>query len=108
MILAREEVVGALLGLLVELAGFQPCFVTKRETAVDAIKRGEYRVVVIDCDHSECEDFLIESIRESGAIPILFSPSRMERELRTAAARYGTSSFTLPTNPETFTQLLQG
>ena len=68
---------------------------------------GRHRVVIIDCDHAECGDFLIEAIRQIGGTPILFSPSRMEGELRNTAGRFGTSSFTLPTDPGKFGQLLQ-
>ena len=107
LILARDEVVAALLGLLVELNGFEPYFVSEGESVSEAVVSGRHRAVIIDCDHAECGDSLIEAIRRIGATPILFSPSRMEGELRNAAGRFGTSSFTLPTHPEKFGQLLQ-
>jgi len=107
LILAREEVVAALLGLLVELSGFEPYFVGGDESVSDALKTGGHRVVIIDCDHVECGESLIEAIRRIGATPILFSPFRMEGELLHAAGRLGTTSFTLPTDPEKFSQLLQ-
>ena len=106
LILAREEVVAALLGLLVELSGFEPYFVGESESASDVITRGNHGIVIIDCDHADCGDTLIESIRRAGATPILFSPFRLEGELQNTAKRYGTNSFTLPTDPEKFSQLL--
>jgi DNA-binding response OmpR family regulator len=107
LILAREEVVAALLGLLVELSGFEPFFVGEDESVLEAVRNGRHRIVIIDCDHAECGDSLIEAIREVGATPILFSPFRMEGELRNTASRFGIGSFTLPTDPEKFSQLLQ-
>jgi hypothetical protein len=107
LILAREEVVAALLGLLVELSGFEPYFVDGDESVAEAIKGGGHRVVIIDCDHAECGESLIDAIRRIGATPILFSPFRMEGELRSTAGRFGANSFTLPTDPEKFSQLLQ-
>jgi DNA-binding response OmpR family regulator len=107
LILAREEVVAALLGLLVELSGFEPYFAGENESATHAVKSGGHRVVIIDCDHAECGDSLIEAIKRVGATPILFSPFRMEGELRDTAGRFGTGSFTLPTDPEKFSQMLQ-
>ncbi|HUQ97840.1 MAG TPA: hypothetical protein VM166_00210 [Gemmatimonadaceae bacterium] len=107
LILAREEVVAALLGLLVELSGFEPYFVAEHESISAAVNRGGHRVVIIDCDHAECGDTLIDAIKRVGATPILFSPFRMEGELRDRAGRFGTGAFTLPTDPETFSQLLQ-
>jgi DNA-binding response OmpR family regulator len=107
LILAREEVVAALLGLLVELSGFEPYFVGDNESVGEAVGSGKHRVVIIDCDHADCGDSLMEAIRGVGAIPVLFSPFRMEGELRATASRFGTRSFTLPTDPERFSQLLQ-
>ena len=75
LILAREEVVAALLGLMVEL---------------------------IDCDHPDCTDALIDTIRRLDATPILFSPFRMQSEVRAVAARHRVRAFTLPTDPGTF------
>lgn len=86
LILAREEVVAALLGLMVELHGFQPKFV--------------------DCDHPDCTEALIQTIRRLDATPILFSPFTMQHEMRAAAARHGVRSFTLPTDPGTFGKML--
>ena len=106
MILAREEVVAALLGLMVELPGFQPKFVDRLESVDDAIRQERPRVVLMDCDHPDCTDALIETIRRLDATPVLFSPFRMKHEVRAVAARHGVRSFTLPTDPGTFGKML--
>jgi hypothetical protein len=76
LILAREEVVAALLSLMVELRGFQPTFLKGEKSVEDAV-------------------------------PILFSPSRMQAEAREVAARHGIRSFRLPTDPDTFGRMLE-
>ena len=106
LILAREEVVAALLGLMVELHGYQPKFVDRSESVDDAIRQERPRTVLIDCDHPDCTETLIEAIRRSDATPILFSPFRMQHEVRAVAARHGVRSFTLPTDPGTFGKML--
>jgi DNA-binding response OmpR family regulator len=102
LILAREEVVAALLGLMVELRGSQPSFLGRAEPVADAIRREHPNTVLIDCDYPDCGEALIEAIRNAGAVPILFSPFRLKSEVRSFAARHGVRSFTLPTDTDTF------
>ena len=106
LILAREEVVGALLGLMVELRGLEPKFPGRAEPVEDAILRDKPDTVIIDCDHPDCRDALVEAIMKTGAVPILFSPFRRQAEVRSVAARHGLKSFTLPTDIETFGRVL--
>jgi DNA-binding response OmpR family regulator len=107
IILAREEVVAALLGLMVELQGLQPKFLGRTEDVEDAILREKPRAVVIDCDHPDCRDELLETIRKAGALPVLFSPFRMQPEVKSVAERHGIRSFTLPTDAGTFGKVLE-
>jgi hypothetical protein len=107
LILAREDVVAALLGLMVELRGSQPRFPGKNESVGDAFGRLSVNAVVIDCDHPDCTAKLLEAIRKADVVPILFSPSRMRSEVSELAARHGIRSFTLPTDPDTFGRMLE-
>jgi len=107
LILAREEVVAALLGMLVELRGLQPRFLGKAEPIEDTILRERPRAVVIDCDHPDYQDALLETIKKAGALPILFSPFRLKPEVKSAAERHGVRSFTLPTDVGTFGKVLE-
>lgn len=106
LIVAREEIIAALLGLMVELRGLQPRFLGREESVEDAITREQFEAVVIDCDFPECER-LMDEIRKTGALPILFSPYRMQAEVKEVAARHGIRSFTLPTDPDTFGRMLE-
>lgn len=107
LILAREEVVAALLGLMVELRGMQPKFLKEGESVVEAVQHARHSPVLIDCDHPDCTEENIRLVRQSGGEPILFSPYRMQTEVTSLAARYRTKSFTLPTDPDTFGRLLK-
>lgn len=107
LIVAREEVIAALLGLMVELRGMKPRFLGERESIADALEREGHVPVLIDCDHPECTEATISRIIESGGDPVLFSPYRMRAEVAKLASRYGTKSFSLPTDPETFGRLLK-
>lgn len=107
LILAREEVVAVLLGLMVELRGLEPVYLAKAEIAEELIRRVRPEVVVVDCDHQDCTEALLAAVRDAGAKPILFSPFRFEAEVRRVAARHGVESFTLPTDPESFGRLLR-
>jgi DNA-binding NtrC family response regulator len=107
LILAREELVAALLGLMVELQGQEPKFVGQAESVVEALQHERPDTVVIDCDHPDCGEELLEAIRKADALPILFSPFRMQAEVRAVAARHRTKSFTLPTDPDTFAKMLE-
>jgi len=106
LILAREEVVAALLGLMVELSGLQPRFAEIGESAADAVGGAQLHAVLVDCDHPEFSEQLIENIRSSGARPILFSPFRMHAEVSRLASQHRTTSFTLPTEPDVFARIL--
>lgn len=91
---------------MVELHGRQPKFVDRLESVDDAIRQQRPVTVLIDCDHPDCTDTLIETIKRLDATPILFSPFRVHHEVRAVAARHGVRSFTLPTDPGAFGKML--
>lgn len=106
LILAREEVVAALLGLLVELSGYRPVFAKPGESASDACARASCEKLVIDCDHWECSKKVLGELQRTGKKILLFSPSRSAAETTGSAASLGLGSFTLPIGPEAFGRLL--
>jgi DNA-binding response OmpR family regulator len=107
LILAREEVVAALLGLMVEVSGFEPTFTGTDQSTEDAVKGSRLHAVLVDCDHPDFTGELIGVIKNSGARPILFSPFRVGSAVTRLAALYETRSFTLPTEPVTFGRILR-
>lgn len=106
LILAREEVVAALLGMMVELRGLQPRFPGRAEAVEDLILRDTPKAVIVDCDHPDCGAEILEAIKQTGALPILFSPFRLQADVSSVAARHGVRSFTLPTDVDTFARVL--
>ncbi len=64
------------------------------------------RHVLIDCDHPDCTEALIQTIRRLDATPILFSPFRVPHEVRAVATCHGVRSFTLPTDLGIFGKML--
>ena len=106
LILAREEVVAALLGLLVELCGHRPVFALRGESAAEACDRVSCDKLVIDCDHFECSKKTLGELHRSGKTIVLFSPSRTPAEVSRSAAALRLKSFTLPIGPEAFGKLL--
>ena len=107
MILAREEIVAALLGLMVELQAFEPIYLDKAEIAEEVMRRELPKVVIIDGYHQDCTESLLAAVRETGAKPILFSPFRFAQEVKRVAKRHDVESFTLPADPESFGRMLQ-
>jgi len=106
LILACDEVVAALLGLMVEVSGFQPSFAEPGQPTEDAVKGKALHAVLLDCDHPDFTDDLIGVIKGSGARAILFSPFRMRSEMTRLATLHETKSFTLPTEPVAFARIL--
>ncbi len=106
LIVAREEVVAALLGLLVELCELEPGYVQQGEGVAEACARLGCRNLVIDCDHWECSTKALREIQRSGVKVVLFSPSRVSQEMKRAATALNADAFTLPIGPDAFGKLL--
>ena len=107
LILARDDVVAALLGLMVELQGFNPRFPAKGESPTDSLAHDRFMAVLIDCDHPDCSEELLALVRTATAQAVLFSPFRLSSEVVEFATRHGARAFTLPTDPETFAKMLE-
>jgi hypothetical protein len=100
LILAREELISALLGLFVESLGHTPLFANPGEGTPDAVRRlRPGGVVIVDCDHTDCNEDLMQAAKDVGARLILFSPSREAEYVKKAAAPSHSQSFTFPIQP---------
>lgn len=107
LILAREELISALLGLLVETTGHSVHFGGENETVRDALQRIRPQVVIVDCDHRDCTGDLDEAASEVGARLILFSASRDAEYVRRKAAPARSESFTFPIEPPRLDSLIR-
>jgi DNA-binding NtrC family response regulator len=99
LILAREELISALLGLLVETTGHSVVFAKPEESSEEAMRRLGPQVVIVDCDHRDCTGDLVRAANALGARLILFSASREPDYVRKVAAPSSSQSFTFPIEP---------
>ena len=106
LIVAREEMIAALLGLMVDVCGLQPKFAGRDQSVEDAISNGHFDAVLIDFDHPACSQETVAAIRARRGVPIIFSPFRRSAEVAMLANRLATRSFTVPINCERFSKLL--
>jgi hypothetical protein len=107
LIIAKEEIIAALMGALVELSGFRPLFPTADERPPEAITRAGARLVLLDCEHEAAR--LAEAYQradEAGSRVLLFSAARSARELELFAGRWSRPSFALPIGPAEFQEHL--
>jgi len=105
LIVAREEMIAALLGLMVDVCGLKPKFAGRDQSVDDAIASEQFDAVLIDFDHSACSEDTIAAIRAKGAAPIIFSPFRRSAEVTVFADRLAAKSFTVPISCERFAKL---
>jgi hypothetical protein len=108
LILAREEIVAALLGLMVETHGLHPRFPNISEPVKDTLRRDRFRAVVIDCDYPDCTEDLLEAVTRAGAQPVFFTPFGMSSQQQEVASRFGIPPFTSLTDPGEFGRVLLG
>jgi len=107
LILAREELIAALLGLLVETTGHSVSFAQPEEGSAGAVRRIRPSVVIVDCDHRDCKDDLFKAANEVGARLILFSASREADYVRRVAAPSHSDSFAFPIEPPQLDSLIR-
>lgn len=107
LILAREELISALLGLLLETTGHSVSFANPKEGSADAMRRVRPSVVLVDCDHRDCTDELVRAAKETGARLILFSASREPEYVRRVAAPSRSDYFTFPIEPPQLDSLIR-
>lgn len=109
LILADQPVVAALLGMMVELAGFQPVFAATDELPTDAVKRLRPNVVVmIDLTLDESRSDLFFAHLAKRRIPVaLFGPINRQAELSQTANSRGIPWFTLPPDTSRLSSVIE-
>jgi DNA-binding NtrC family response regulator len=108
LIIAKEEIIAALMGALVELSGFRPVFPAADERPLDAIARAGAQLVLLDCEHEvAAQEDIYRRADDAGSRVLLFSAARTARELELFAGRWSRPSFALPLGPAEFQQHLE-
>ncbi len=109
LILARESVIAALIGLLLELEQYEPVFAEPDERYDDAIRRVRAPLVVIlDGESDEARsDIFHARAAQSGARVVLFSEPIAAEQVRDAARTRRLPFFAMPVDRATLGSVLR-
>ena len=107
LVVAKDRLIAALLGALVELSGRRVAFRSDNEGIDSAVRRVTAELVLFDCalGISTCAE-IAATARLEGARLLMFSASHTEREARDIATLYGALCFVLPVKPREFMELV--
>jgi DNA-binding NtrC family response regulator len=108
LILARESVIAALIGMLLELEAYEPVFPEPDERPEDAIRRVRPPlVVVLDGESDEARsDLFFARASQSGARVVLFGEPVAARAVRAAARTRQVPFFAMPVDRATLGNVL--
>lgn len=108
LIVARESVIAALLGMLLELEGYEPAFPQPGERAEAAVRRlRPPLVLLLDGALEEARsDLLHARVAQGGARVVLFSEPVDAEAVRAAARDRGVPFLPMPTTREALGSVL--
>jgi DNA-binding NtrC family response regulator len=109
LILARESVIAALIGMLLELEAYEPVFAEPDERYDDAIRRVRAPLVVIlDGETDEARsDLFFARAAQAGARVVLFSEPVAAEAVQAAARQRRLPFFAMPVDRATLGQVLR-
>lgn len=107
LLVAEHVIIAALLGALVELAGYSPCFPKANERPAAAIDRLAPAIVLLDAGHDAAlDDEVYHFAGASGATLCLFGHRHDLLRVSLLASRRGVRSFAVPVDYRTFEHVL--
>ena len=109
LILARESVIAALIGMLLELEAYEPVFAEPDERYDDAIRRVRAPLVVIldgESDEARSDLFYVRAA-QGGARVVLFSEPVAAEAVQVVARERRLPFFAMPVNRETLGTVLR-
>lgn len=107
LVIAADVVIGAFLGILVELAGDRPRFGAHGESVPETIRRVRAPIILLDCEHDEaCEDHAYEAAEEVGSEVIVFGHEDDRERTERMANERDVYQMSLPIAPAELVQLL--
>jgi hypothetical protein len=109
LILARESVIAALLGMLLELEEYEPVFAEAGERPEDAIHRHRPPLIVIldgDLDAAGSDLFYARA-SAAGASVVLFSEPLAAEDVRAVARQRRLPFLSMPTDRDTLGRILE-
>lgn len=109
LVLSADAMIAALLGALLEIHGFKPCYPEPNEHPREALRRCRAATALVDCDYElACSDGVLGPAKMTGARLILFSHRCTADEAREMIERYDAEFFQLPVQLPDFGRLLRG
>jgi DNA-binding response OmpR family regulator len=107
LIIATEQIIGGLLGQLVELAGHAAHFRSNGDEAGEAVRNGRPAVVMVDAAYGRSSLAAVaEAAAEVQAAVVYFGTTVSPFELRRFALERGAKYFALPAGPRLLRQVL--
>jgi DNA-binding NtrC family response regulator len=108
LILARDPVIAAFIGMLVEMDGYDPAFPAPGEAAEQALARLRAPIVVCaDCEIPDLQsDLFFARVARSSARVVLFGAPGAEERMKELASRRALHYFLLPTDRVTLARVL--
>ncbi|HJU68652.1 MAG TPA: hypothetical protein VJ650_10450 [Gemmatimonadaceae bacterium] len=107
LILAREPLVAALVGMLLELEKYEPAFALPDESPEEAVRRVRpFLVLLLDGDFEEASSDVFHA-RLKGTPVVLFATPRTEAAVRTVANERRLPWFTMPVNRKTLGRMIR-
>lgn len=105
--LAREPLVAALVGMLLELEKYEPAFALPEESPEEAVRRVRpFLVLVLDGDLEEARsDVFHARLKETPVV--LFATPQSENVVRAMANQRQLPWFTMPVNRETLVRVIR-
>jgi len=110
LIVAREAVIAALLGMLLELDGYEPFYTADGERPEDALARLRPPVVIVLDGELEAarSDLFFARAARAGARVVLFAPPADGGTVAALARARGLAYFTMPCDRESLLSALEG
>jgi DNA-binding response OmpR family regulator len=108
LIVSTDAMIGALLGVYAEAAGYRAAFDDGDRSPADAVGRYRPTVILVDVDHRDgFSPAFIRRQQEAGIPVIAFSPRRERHEVEQRARAFGLPSFALPIELSGFRGVLE-
>jgi hypothetical protein len=109
LVLARDPVVAALVGMLLELESFEPVFAARGERPEDAIGRIRPPLVILldgEMDVAQSDLFFARAARSQATV-VLFGRAGADPDIGDVARKRGILWFAMPTDRATLARVLE-
>jgi hypothetical protein len=107
LVLARDPLVAALVGMLLELDKYEPAFALPEESPEDAVRRVRpFLVLLLDGSFEEASSDVFHA-RLKGTPVVLFATPNSEGAVRAVANQRRLPWFTMPVNRETLVRVIR-